>query len=146
MAVRVRLSSRGIPARAVAAGPTLAVTPERATGGWSHPVITVYGTDGVPTPGPSNVMAVPPGPTPGHTAAVPELYPTWSIVFPALPRLLPTCGSIPHGIPGVTYTAAVPATSPAASMRPVYRTRTGAGRGRVTTAPKPSFHCLRQGR
>ena len=145
MAVAVRLSSRGMPARAVPAAVTLAVTPARATGGYDHRVTAVYGTQPVPSPGPSIVMAVPPGPTPGHTAAVPAYFPTWSVVREALPRLLPTAGAIPHGVPGVTYTPAIAMPVQDSVVPPAYKVRTGGGRGRVTTNPKPTFNWVRQG-
>ena len=145
MAVAVRLSSRGMPRRAVAAAFTLASTPERATGGWDHRVTALYGTEPVPTPGPSNVMAVPPGPTSGHTAAVKSLWPTFSIVRPSLPRVLPWAGGIKHGVPQETYTIAVANPPQDAVVKPAIRVRTGATRGRVTTAPKPTFRWVRQG-
>lgn len=145
MAVAVRLSSRGMPRRAVSAAFTLAVTPERATGGYDHRVTAVYGTEPVYSPGPSNVMAVPPGPTNGHTAAVKNLWPTWSIVRMSLPRRLPWAGGIPHGIPGVTYTVASPNPPQDAVVKPQIRVRTGAKQGRVTTDPKPTFRWVRQG-
>jgi hypothetical protein len=145
MAVSVRLSSRGMPRRATSAAFTLASTPERATGGWNQRVTAVYGTIPVSTPGPPNVMAIPPGPTNGHTAAVPHLFPTWSIVHRAWPRVLPWAGGIPHGIPGQTYTVAVPNPPQDAVVKPAIRVRTGGNRGRVTTDPKPTFRWVRQG-
>ena len=145
MAVAVRITSRGIPRRAASAAFTLASTPERATGNWDHRVTAVYGTEPVYSPGPSNVMAIPPGPTNGHTAAVKHLYPTWSIVRMALPRRLPWAGGIPHGIPGVTYTVAQPNPPQDAVVKPAIRVRTGAKQGRVTTDPKPTFRWVRQG-
>ena len=145
MAVAVRLSSRGMPRRAVSAAFTLASTPERATGGYDHRVTAVYGTEPVYSPGPSNVMAIPPGPTSGHTAAVKNLWPTWSIIRMSLPRVLPWAGGIPHGIPGVTYTVAVPNPPQDAVVKPQVRVRTGAKQGRVTTEPRPTFRWVRQG-
>jgi len=145
MAVAVRITSRGMPRRAVGAAFTLASTPERSTGGWDHRVTAVYGTEPIPSPGPSNVMAIPPGPTNGHTAAVPHTYPTWSIVRPNLPRVLPWAGGIKHGIPGQSYTVAVPNPPQDAVVKPAVRVRTGAARGRVTTDPKPTFRWVRQG-
>ena len=145
MAVGVRLTSRGMPRRAASAAFTLASTPERATGNWDHRVTAVYGTEPVYTPGPSNVMAIPPGPTNGHTAAVKRLFPTWSIVRPSLPRRLPWAGGIKHGIPGVTYTVAEPNPPQDAVVKPAIRVRTGGARGRVTTDPKPTFRWVRQG-
>jgi hypothetical protein len=145
MAVAVRLSSRGMPARAAAAAFTLASTPMRATGGLSQRITAVYGTVPVATPGPSNVMAVPPGPTNGHTAAIPNMFPTWSIIKASLPRVLPWAGGIPHGIPGVTYTAAIAQPAQDAVVKPAVRVRTGGNRGRVTTEPKPTFKWVRQG-
>jgi hypothetical protein len=145
MAVSVRLSSRGMPRRAVSAAFTLAQTPERATGNWAQRVTALYGTEAVRTPGPPIVMAIPPGPTGGHTAAVPNLYPTWSIVRPSLPRNAPWAGGIPHGIPGQTYTVAVANPPQDAVVKPAVRIRTGGNRGRVTTQPKPTFRWVRQG-
>ncbi len=145
MAVSVRLSSRGIPRRAAEAAFTLARTPEQATGNWTHRITALFGTQHVPTPGPSIVMAIPPGPTNGHTAAVPNMYPTWSVVRPSLPRSLPWAGGIPHGIPGVTYTVAEPNPPQDAVVKPAIRVRTGGGQGRVTTQPKPTFNWVRQG-
>ena len=104
MAVAVQLSFGGISPRAAPAAITLASTAMRATGGWAQRITAVYGTVPVRTPGPPNVMDIPPGPTNGHSAAIPFMYPTWSIVKASLPRVLPWAGGIPHGIPGVTYT------------------------------------------
>lgn len=145
MAVAIRLTSRGMPARAAAAAFTLASSPGRATGALYHRVIASYGTMPVATPGPSNVMDIPPGPTGGHTRAIPNMYPTWSIVRPSLPRVLPTAGGIPHGIPGVTYTIAEKLPAQDVTVKPALKVRTGANQGRVTTAPKPTFNWVRQG-
>jgi hypothetical protein len=145
MAVSVRLSSRGMPRRAVFAAFTLAQTPERATGNWAQRVTAVYGTEGVYQPGPSNVMAIPPGPTSGHTAAQHSLFQTWSIVRPSLPRNAPWAGGIKHGVPGQSYTVASPNPPQDAVVKPEIRIRTGANRGRVTTQPKPTFRWVRQG-
>lgn len=140
MAVRVALSGRGIPARMAAASFPITSTPTRATGGWAHRVTAWYGTVGVPMPGPSIVMAVPPGPTAGHSAAVgPDMFPTLSVVRKALPRLLPTAGGIPHGVPGLGYTVAGAQPAQDQVVRPAYRVRTGAGQARVTTSPMPTF-------
>ena len=143
MAVAIRLTSRGMPPRAASAAFTLASNAIRASGGLSHRVIAVYGTQPIATPGPSNVMAIPPGPTGGHTGAIPAMYPTFSIVKASLPRHLPGPGGIPHGIPGVTYTIAQ--KQPAQVVKNAIKVRTGAARGRVTTAPKPTFNWVRQG-
>ena len=145
MAVAIRITSRGISARAAPAAFTLASTPMRATGGLSQRITAVYGTVPIVTPGPPIVMKVPPDPTNGHTAAVPNMYPTWSIVKASLPRVLPWAGGIPHGIPGVTYTVASPNPPQDAVVKPAIRVRTGANRGRVTTNPKPTFNWVRQG-
>jgi hypothetical protein len=145
MAVSVRLTSRGISARAAPAAFTLATTPERATGALTGRITAVYGTVPTQTPGPPIVMAIPPGPTRGHTAAIPNMYPTYSIVKPALPRNAPWAGGIPHGIPGVTYTIASPNPPQDAVVKPAIRVRQGGGRGRVTTNPKPTFNWVRQG-
>lgn len=145
MAVAIRLTSRGMPARAAAAAFTLASTPIRASGGLAHRVVACYGTEPVATPGPSNVMAIPPGPTRGHTGAIPAMYPTWSIVKPSLPRALPWAGGIKHGVPGQTYTIAEKLPAQDVTVKPAIKVRTGAGRGRATTAPKPTFNWVRQG-
>ncbi len=145
MAVALRLSSRGMPRRAAPAAITLATTATRATGAWSHRITAVYGTEPIPTPGPPTAMAIPPGPTSGHTAAVPNMYPTLSIVRPSLPRVLPWAGGIPHGVPGLGYTPAQPNPPQDAVVKPAIKVRTGAGHGRVTTAPKPTFRWVRQG-
>ena len=145
MAVAVRITSRGAPRRAAFAMFTIASTPQRATGGWDKRVTALYGTEPVYAPGPPNVMPIPPGPTNGHTAAVKNLWPTWSIVRPSLPRRLPWAGGIPHGIPGVTYTVAEPNPPQDAVVKPEIRIRTGGNRGRVTTQPKPTFRWVRQG-
>ena len=143
MAVAIRLTSRGTPARAAAAAFTLASTPIRATGGLSHRVKAVYGTQAVATPGPSTTMDVPPGPTSGNSKAVPDMYPTFSIVKSSRPRVLPGAGGIAHGVPGQSYTIAE--KIPALVTPNAVKVRTGAGRGRVTTAPKPTFNWVRQG-
>lgn len=145
MAVAVRLTSRGIPRRAAPAAFTLATSATRATGGFSKRVTAVYGTSSIDTPGPPIVMNIPPGPTNGHTAAVPFMNPTWSIVRPSLPRVLPWAGGIKHGVPGQTYTLAEPNPPQDAVVKPAVRVRSGAGRGRVTTQPKPTFRWVRQG-
>jgi hypothetical protein len=145
MAVSIRITSRGISARAAPAAFTLATTPMRATGGGSQRITAVYGTVPTRNPGPPIVMAIPPGPTNGHTAAIPNMYPTYSVVKPSLPRVLPTAGAIPHGIPGVTYTIASPNPPQDAVVKPAIRVRTGGNRGRVTTNPKPTFNWVRQG-
>jgi hypothetical protein len=145
MAVAIRLGARGMPARSTPAAFTLATTPMRATGGWSQRITAVYGTVEVETPGPSIVEPIPPGPTNGHTAAVPNMYPTWSVVKPSLPRNAPWAGGIPHGVPGLGYTAAEPNPPQDAVVKPAVRVRTGANRGRVTTEPKPTFRWVRQG-
>ena len=143
MAVAIRLTSRGMPARAAAAAFTLASTPIRATGGLSHRVMAIYGTQPIATPGPSTTMAVPPGPTNGNSHAVPEMYPTFSIVKPSRPRVLPGAGGIIHGVPGQTYTIAEK-QAPQLVLNAI-KVRTGGGKGRVTTAPKPTFNWVRQG-
>lgn len=145
MAVSVRLSSRGMPRRATAAAFTLASTPMRATGGGSQRITAVYGTVPVRTPGPPIVEDIPPGPTNGHTRAIRSMFPTWSIVRPSLPRVLPGAGGIKHGVPGQTYTTAIPNPPQDAVVKPAIRVRTGAGQGRVTTEPKPTFRWVRQG-
>ncbi len=143
MSVAVRITSRGMPRRAIPAAFTLASTATRATGGLYHRVTASYGTVGVHTPGPPNVMAVPPGPTNGHTAAIPTMFPTWSVVKASLPRVLPS--KIPHGVAGLGWTLAVPNPPQDAVVKPALRVRQGGGRGRVTTSPKPTFKWVRQG-
>ncbi len=90
-------------------------------------------------------MAIPPGPTSGHSGAVPKMFPTWSIIRASLPRVLPWAGGIAHGIPGVTYTLAEPNQPQDAVVKPALRVRTGANQARVTTTPKPTFRWVRQG-
>ena len=146
MAVRVALGGAGIPARAAPASFPITQTPVRATGGWYHRVSAVYGTEGVPAPGPHIVEAIPPGPTAGHTAATGyKLYPAFSVVAPSLPRNAPWAGMVPHGVPGVTYTPAGTNPPQDLTVKPQLRVRTGARQARVTTAPKPTFRWIRQG-
>lgn len=152
MAVAVRLSARGIPARAAAASFPIVSTPTRAFGGWSHRVTAVYGTDPQPAPAPSTTMPVPPGVTSGNSLATPVFAGTWSIVRPSLPRVLPW--AIPHGIEGITYTPAigqpVQGQTPNTSARAM--TRSGASprvaplaSARVTNQPRPRFRWNVQG-
>lgn len=144
MAVLVRLGGRGLTARQAPASFPIVRTPVQATGNWAHRVTAVYGTQGVPAPGPNIVMEVPPGPTNGHSAATGfQLFPTFSIVRASLPRVLPW--KIPHGIPGVTYTPAGVTPAQDQVVTPVIRNRTGAGRARVTNQPYPTFRWKRQG-
>jgi hypothetical protein len=117
----------------------------RATGGWAQRITAVYGTQAVSTPGPPIVMAIPPGPTNGHTAAVPSMFPTFSIIKKSLPRVLPGPGAIIHGVPGRSYTIAEKNLPQDAVVKPALRVRQGGGRGRVTTEPKPTFRWVRQG-
>ena len=117
----------------------------RATGAFSQRITAVYGTSPIRTPGPPTAMAIPPAPTSGHSGAVPNMYPTWSIVRPSLPRVLPWAGGIAHGVPGQSYTLAEPNPPQDAVVKPAIKTRTGAARGRVTTSPKPTFAWVRQG-
>ena len=146
MAVRVALGGRGLSARQAPASFPITQTPYRSTGGWYHRVTAWFGTVPVPAPGPPIVMACPPGPTNGHTAATGyQLFPTLSIVRPSLPRNAPWAGMVPHGVPGVTYTPAGTNPPQDAVVRPQVRVRTGARQARVTTAPKPTFRWLRQG-
>ncbi len=147
MAVLVRLGGRGLLARMAPASFPITATAEQATGGWNHRVTAWYGTVGVPAPGPSNVMAIPPGPTNGHTAATGyQLFPAISIVRPSLPRVLPWAGGIPHGVPGVTYTPAGANPPQDAVVRPAIKRRTGAGLARITNQPNPTFRWPVQGR
>lgn len=141
----VRLTARGAPARMAPAMITLASTPMRATGGLAQRITAVYGTVPMRTPGPPIVRPIPDGPTNGHTAAIPSMYPTWSNVKPSLPRNAPWAGGIPHGIPGQTYTIAEPFPAQDQVVKPAIRVRTGGNRARVTTDPKPTFRWVRQG-
>lgn len=156
MAVAVRLGARGVPQRMAAACFPIASTPVRAFGGLYHRVTQTNGMVPQPAQGPPTSRAVPPGPTPGHSAAVPVLAAQWSIVRPSLPRVLPGAGQIPHGIPGRTYTVAV--TQPGFGVTPITRIsgrpggrhgparpRTPTAQARVTTAPRPLFSWKRQG-
>lgn len=120
----------------------IARTAHEATGNWDHRVDALYGTDPVPTPGPgpAALYPTPPGTTTGHTRASPALFPTFSIVHRSLPRNAPWAGMIPHGIPGVTSTPAVPASAlgkPVTHIRPKAKV-TGAKLARVTSQPKPT--------
>lgn len=113
-------------------------TPIRATGNWSSRVVAVSGTEPIPQPWPNlaNHYPIPPGPTSGHSAATaPYLWPTFSQVYPAIPRLTNTAGTDIHP----ETTPVVPGT-PTPQQVP-YRgnvPRVGGGLGRVTVQPKPS--------
>ena len=144
MAVLVRLGASGMPRRAAPAAMTLVSSATRATGNLAHRVTAVYGTVPVAMSGPATSREAPPGPTNGLSSAVPDMYPTWSVVRPSLPRVLPWAGGIPHGIPGVTTTPVEPSAGPVMN-KPAFKRRTGAAQGRVTTAPKPTFRWVRQG-
>jgi hypothetical protein len=78
----------------------IAQTPVRAFGGGYHRVTASYGTVPQRAQGAPTQMRVPPGPTPNHSFNTPVFAPTWSIVRPSLPRVLPSAGQIPHGVPG----------------------------------------------
>ncbi len=146
MAVSVRLGAAGVPRRMAAASFPITHTAERATGNWHHRVTAYFGTVPVPSPGPPIVMAIPPGPTPGHSAATGGfIYPQMSIVRPALPRLLPWAGTIPHSVPGRTFTLAVAQPVQDTVVKPQYRKRTGAMLARVTNAPRPRLRWTVQG-
>lgn len=124
----------------------IASTPTRAFGGLTHRVTAVYGTVPVPAPGPPTQMAVPPSVVgPGRSSAVQGMWPTWSIVRPSLPRVLPSAGQIPHGVPGLGYTVATGIPAQDLVVKPVLRNRTGAGQARVTNQPKPRFRWPVQG-
>lgn len=123
----------------------IASTPVRAFGNWTHRVTSSLGTIPQPASGPPTSMAIPPGPTPHNSKNVRQFNPQWSIVRPSLPRRLPGAGGIKHGIPGRTYTAAVPQSPPDRVFKPVIRPRGPIAQGRVTTAPRPMFNWKRQG-
>ena len=143
MAVSVRLRSRGMPARSAPAAFTIASTPTQVTGGWSRRIKAVYGTEPIYTPGPSTAVPVPPGTTTGHTAAVPELWPTWSVVMPSLPRNTPWAGYAKPLSGGFVASVANPPQDRV--VRPAIRVRTGGGVGRITTNPKALIRWVRQG-
>ena len=145
MAVQVRLGARGVPARMAAACFGIATDPRRAFGGWDHRVTSSLGTVPQAASGPPTAMAVPPGPTPGHSGAVKVFLPQWSIIRPSFPRVLPWAGHNTHGIPGRTYTPAVGQPGPDLVFRPKIKPRGPIAQGRVTTAPKPMFRWKRQG-
>lgn len=129
----------------------IASTPVRAFGGLNRRITASYGTVVQPASGPPTNMDVPPGPTPHNSRNVRSFAPTWSIVRPAMPRNAPWAGGIPHGIPGVTYTAAVNqpgvGQTPLTSARRMNRRRPRApiAQGRVTNQPRPVFFWKRQG-
>lgn len=154
MAVHVRLSARGVPRRMAAACFPIASTPVRAFGGWDHRVTASYGTVPQPASGPPTTRDVPPdtsGSLRTTSLSSRTFAPTWSIVRPSLPRVLPWAGTIPHGVPNVTYTPAIgqagsgqtPITGPTRMMR--NRPRTPIAQARVTTAPRPFFFWRKQG-
>lgn len=147
MAVSVRLSGRGLPSRMAPASFPIASTATRAFGGLNHRVTASYGTVPQPARGAPTEMAIPPGPTPGHSAAVPVFAPTWSIVRPSLPRNAPWAGQIPHGIPGVTYTTAIgqPVQGQTPNTQRNFRPRGPIAAARVTTNPRPIFAWKVQG-
>lgn len=145
MAVLVRLGAPGVPSRMAAACFPVASTPVRAFGGWDRRITASNGTIPQPANGPPTAMPIPPGPTPGHSGAIRVFLPQWSIVRPSLPRRLPWAGHNTHGIPGVTYTPAVPQPGPDMVFKPVIRPRGPIAQGRVTTAPRPMFSWKKQG-
>lgn len=147
MAVRIAIGGRGLPWRMAPASFPIVPSPYYAFGGWYHRVRATYGQHPVPAPGPTNVMAIPPGPTNGHTAATGyALYPTWSVVEPDFPyQHTPLAGEVPHGIPGITYTPASPNPPQDAVVTPQIRVRSGANQGRVTNQPRPTFQWRVQG-
>ncbi len=151
MAVRVRLTARGAPTRMAAACFPIASTPVRGFGGWYHRVTATNGTVPLPAYGAPTQRQIPDGPTPGHSFNTPVIAAQWDIVRPALPRVLPWAGGIPHGVPDQTYTPVVgqaaagqtPMTSPTRMMR--YRNRVPIAQGRITNQPKPRFFWKVQG-
>jgi len=154
VSVDVHLFASGIPRRMGAAAFTLASTVEQATGGWNHRVTAVYGTEPIPAPTLDTALnyPVPPGPlavgNPGGGDTDPGVYyPTWSAVAPALPYELtprPVGGGMykPLGARAMAAGKTLPADL---VYQPQVRVRTGAGKGRVTTAPKPQMRWVRQG-
>jgi hypothetical protein len=151
MAVDIRLTN-GAPRRMGPASFTLATTVEQATGGYNHRVVAVYGTEGIPTPGPNinQLYPVPPGPTgiagKGSKYDKGHFYPTWSAVGPALPLL--TVRPVGGGQPKPPFGGAAPAISSLPQdlvVTPKVAVRQGARQGRVTTAPKAQMRWVRQG-
>lgn len=143
MAVDVHLRSAGMPRRSAPAAIVLAATPVQATGGWYHRVRASYGNAAIVTPGPPIVQQIPPGPTGGHTSAVPEMYPTWSVVRSSQPRVLPRPRYIKPPAGGFIPAVKFPAQDQV--VKPAIRVRTGGGQARVTTNPKAIVWWKRQG-
>jgi hypothetical protein len=135
--------------------------PSLSTGNWDHRVVASYGQDPIPTPEPNVVwisslegaknagQRVPPGPTGGHSGATGGyFYPTFSKVFPNLPRNAPWAGWIRwvapppeanYVIPGVGRpTPQIPNNSVTKVPYKGAVVRGGYTQGRVTTQPKPT--------
>lgn len=139
MAVLIRLRSRNAPARMVPALFGIATTPTRATGNWFHRLHAVQGTEPIPAPYPlvARSYPIPPGPTTGHSAATgPHIWPTFSAVYPSLPRHFNTAGTLIH--PNTTAAVAGPPTPTQVPYKGI-RSRAGATLGRVTVQPKPTL-------
>ena len=149
MAVVIRLSAPGMPARSAPAAITLAVSPVKATGNWWHRVTADYGTQPNP-PSPSlssELYPIPPNAIgPGRSGAAPELYPTWANVAPNLPRNAPWAPMMIR-MGGVTTVAKYYERSQTYVGMPPRREGTPAGvtLGRITTAPRPRIRWIRQG-
>jgi hypothetical protein len=150
MAVDLRLRSSGVPRRMGPAAFTLASTVESITGGYNHRLTAVYGTEAVPMPAPDTTRDVPPGVLPLGTNSLHDrgvMYPAWSVVAPALPGRVPR----PTGHQGLrkpAFGGFVPAGNSLPAdlvVQPQLYKRTGAGQGRVTTAPKAQLRWVRQG-
>ncbi len=155
MAAVRRFRSRGAPRRAAGSAIFVARTPIEATGGWSHKPTASYGTVPSPVPGDPAASQYPLPPAafgPGRTSANEgEEYPAWSYepTWRFGPKVLPTAGAIPHGIPQVTTTLAVNtgmgAVAGSRTGRPAPTKQTGGGQSRITRAPKASYRWKQQG-
>lgn len=154
MAVARRFRSPNAPRRAAGSSFFIARTAREATGALCHQPSASYGTVPVeqPVPPVTALYPVPPGPTGGHSAAN-EGVAYWGYSYEPTDRygfkVLPTAGGVPHGIPGVTSTLALPANTKGVSGGPIGKNgrtvQTGAAQARVTSSPKPMFSWTRQG-
>jgi hypothetical protein len=131
--------------------------PYQAFGNWYHRVSASLGRAIQPAMGPPTTRQ--PGQLSGleglpvtNSLGTNAFAPQWSVVHPALPRVLPWAGGIPHGVPGLGYTVAVAqgvSGTTARTTRPLrdanLRPRVPVASARVTVAPRPIFSWLVQG-
>lgn len=108
-------------------------SPTKAFGNWAHRVKALYGQVLTPSPGPETSALIPV--LGGQSLFTPESAYTWSVVSPALPRVLPR--QIPHNIPLLNITPAVRQLNGANIINQYPRVPRAASR--VTTTPAPSF-------